>query len=266
MWARYFPDNRLISLFTSIFFLASILVHATFFLLLTTMDIKKEIKREPFFARIVSPEDISGRPFHPLNRRSTRVIPEDKVIRDKGLKGDLPSIKDAPQEIPDNARNTGNDVYHGIRLPDSPIKRNPPSRNERARLFDPDVIMESGKDVNIKNIERGSSDITFDVKEFRYHGYLTRLKEKIESIWIYPRSAAEKGIFGDLYIRFTINKNGKLGNVELIRTSGYRELDEAAIKALKDGEPYWPLPDEWGVEHFTITGHFIYTIYGYYVR
>ncbi len=263
---KYFPDNRLISLFTSIFLFISILMHTGFFLLLITMDIKKEIRRNPFFARIVTPEEISGRPVPPVSRRNSTVIPKDKVKKDKGLSGDLPSIKDTPQEIPGNVHDTDNDVYHRIKLPDSPIRRNPPSQNEYAKLFDSDVIMESGKDVNIKNIERGSSDITFDVKEFRYHGYLTRLKEKIESIWVYPRSAAEKGIYGDLYIRFTINKKGKLRNVELIRTSGYRELDEAAIKALKDGEPYWPLPDEWGVEDFTITGHFIYTIYGYYVR
>jgi protein TonB len=77
---------------------------------------------------------------------------------------------------------------------------------------------------------------------------------------------AEKGIYGDLYIRFTIMKNGRLGAVELVRTSGYRALDDAAIKALWDAEPYWPLPNEWGREGFTITGHFIYTLHGVYIK
>ena len=58
-------------------------------------------------------------------------------------------------------------------------------------------------------------------------------------------------------------KDGKLGAVELVRTSGYKMLDDAAIKALKDGEPYWPIPEEWGMESYTISGHFIYSIYGY---
>jgi protein TonB len=57
-----------------------------------------------------------------------------------------------------------------------------------------------------------------------------------------------------------------LGAVELIRTSGHKSLDDAAMKALKEGEPYWPLPDEWGMEAYTIEGHFIYSIYGYYIR
>ncbi|MBA4348820.1 MAG: energy transducer TonB, partial [Thermodesulfovibrio sp.] len=113
---------------------------------------------------------------------------------------------------------------------------------------------------------KSESTITFDTEEFKYYGYLQRLKEKIEGLWKYPHDAAERGIYGDLYIKFTIKKNGKLGAVELVRTSGHKSLDDAAIKALKDAEPYWPLPDELDKEGLTITGHFIYSIYGIYIR
>jgi protein TonB len=112
----------------------------------------------------------------------------------------------------------------------------------------------------------GEQEITFSTKEFKYYGYKMRLKEKIENIWKYPPEAAQKGIYADLYIRFTILKNGKLGAVELLRTSGYKRLDDAALKALRDAAPYWPLPDEWTEESFTITGHFIYSLYGSYIR
>ncbi|PKL52368.1 MAG: hypothetical protein CVV37_01730 [Nitrospira bacterium HGW-Nitrospira-1] len=61
-------------------------------------------------------------------------------------------------------------------------------------------------------------------------------------------------------------KNGKLGAVELVRTSGYKMLDAAAIKALKDGEQYWPLPEAWDMESYTILGHFVYSLYGYSLR
>lgn len=103
--------------------------------------------------------------------------------------------------------------------------------------------------------------ITFDTEDYRYAGYMRNLRQKIESIWVYPSEAVARGIYGDLRIRFTINKDGRLGGVELVRTSGHRMLDEAAIKALKDGEPYWPLPDSWGRDSYTILGHFIY-VYG----
>ncbi|MEE9524395.1 MAG: TonB family protein [Thermodesulfovibrionales bacterium] len=112
----------------------------------------------------------------------------------------------------------------------------------------------------------GEPEITFSTQEFRYYGYKMRLKEKIQHIWRVPPEAARKGIYADLYIRFTILKNGKLGAVELLRTSGYKSLDDAAMKALRDAAPYWPLPDEWKEESFTITGHFIYGQYSYYLR
>jgi protein TonB len=95
--------------------------------------------------------------------------------------------------------------------------------------------------------------------------YNQRLKQRIESIWVYPRDAAAQGIYGDLVIKFTIMQNGNLGSVELVRTSGHKSLDDAAIKALRDGAPYWPIPKEWGMESYTIEGLFIYTLYGYYV-
>ena len=54
--------------------------------------------------------------------------------------------------------------------------------------------------------------------------------------------------------------------MELVRTSGHKTLDDAAMEALRDGTPYWPLPEEWGMEGYTIEGHFVYSLYGYYIR
>jgi protein TonB len=108
--------------------------------------------------------------------------------------------------------------------------------------------------------------ITFDTSIYRYAGYMNKLRDRIQSVWKYPPEAAAKGISADLKIRFTIKKDGRLGAVELMSTSGYPMLDDAAVKALKDGEPYWPLPSDWGMDSYTIEGHFIYSLYGYYLR
>lgn len=100
--------------------------------------------------------------------------------------------------------------------------------------------------------------LTFDTSDFRHRGYMRMLKERIESIWQYPKEAARMGLSGDLYMKFTIKKDGRLGGVELLRTSGFKELDEAAIKAVKKAEPFWPLPDDWDKDDLEIRGHFIY--------
>ena len=141
-----------------------------------------------------------------------------------------------------------------------------PGYLDRAKLFDRGVIGESARKEVAGAQKKRDDSITFDTSDYRYAGYMRKLKEKIESIWVYPPEAAARGIYGDLKIRFTILKNGKLGEVELVRTSGNKMLDDAAIKALKDGEPYWPIPEEWGMESYTVPGHFIYSIYGYQIR
>ncbi len=132
-------------------------------------------------------------------------------------------------------------------------------------LLDKKIIGEVARKSQAKK-KKDNPAVTFSTRELKYYSYMMKLKNRIENIWTYPRSAAAQGIYGDLYIRFTIKKDGYLGAVELVRTSGYRELDEAAIQALRDGEPYWPLPEKWKQKGFTITGHFIYTLYGTYIR
>lgn len=134
------------------------------------------------------------------------------------------------------------------------------------RLFDRGVIGDIAKR-NLEREEKETKDktFTFDTKQYRFLIYNQRLKQRIESIWHYPRRAAAQGIYGDLVIKFTILQNGNLGSVELMRTSGHKDLDDAAIKALYDGAPYWPLPKEWGMESYTIEGLFIYTLYGSYI-
>ncbi len=100
--------------------------------------------------------------------------------------------------------------------------------------------------------------LTFDTTGFKHRGYMRMLRERIEDIWKYPREAARQGLSGDLYMKFSIGRDGKLEEVKLLRTSGYRALDEAAMKAVKNAGPFWPLPDDWKEESLEIKGHFIY--------
>ncbi len=136
----------------------------------------------------------------------------------------------------------------------------PSARTIRERLFDRDVI---AKLTPKKSDDNG---ITFDTKEYKYYGYMQRLREKIEGIWKYPAEAAQRRLNGELYIRFTIKKDGRLGPVDLVHTSGYKVLDDAAIRALRDADPYWPLPDSWNEDSLTITGHFVYYFQNTFIR
>lgn len=143
---------------------------------------------------------------------------------------------------------------------DAPLSALPDdsSASMRSRLFDRDTIEKFAKNASPPE----KKGLTFDVGEFKHRGYMRMLTQKIESIWVYPPEAARLGISGDLYIDFVIKKDGKLGKIEVVRTSGFMELDKAAIKALKDAEPFWPLPANWEKDDLEIKGHFIYILGG----
>ena len=142
-------------------------------------------------------------------------------------------------------------------LPDKGLEAIKPGKGTGPSvLFDREVIEKYAS-----KVVRPEKGLTFDTSEFKHRGYMRMLKDKIESIWKYPKDAIRKNRSGDLYIMFTIKRNGELGDVEILRTSGHRSLDMAAIQALKDAAPFWPLPDDWPEDSLEIKGHFIY-LYG----
>ncbi len=262
------------------FFIYSFTLHA-FFLSLIMLYIPVNVNKkvdDKIFTRLVSPEELFDerasvpptpkekiliapqRSSIPHTESVKKVLPKSDILRDAGIpEGDdlhrkLAEKKNFKEERIDNE-------WPPLKHEVSPLKQLP---SVRERLFDEGVIGELAKKDTKE--EKKEKIFTFDAKEYKFLVYNKKLKERIESIWIYPPEAAARGIYGDLLIKFSIKKNGRLGDVELIRTSGHKTLDDAAIKALKDGEPYWPLPEEWGIDNYTIVGHFIYTIHGYYIR
>jgi protein TonB len=167
--------------------------------------------------------------------------------------------KGAQTDIKEN-KNNSSPLKNEGEIPDDngilPSEKHKPSLLPPSALFDEKTIENYAKKES-----PADKGLTFEMPGFEHRGYMRMLKEKIESIWRYPKDAARLGISGDLYLKFSIKKDGKLGEVELLRTSGYKDFDEAAIKALKDAEPFWPLPADWEKDDLEITGHFIY-IYG----
>lgn len=215
-----------------------------------------------------------SRPVQPQPRRAAPIPPKTLPTPDRPIVPDMGKEegKPLPEGVaPRPGKGGGREGAPG-ELSDKPgyeESHTPPGlpRSTREKLFDRGVIGNAAEKGRGGGARAKKDDaITFDTTEYRFAGYMRKLKEKIESIWEYPADARRRGIYGDLRIRFTIGKDGRLRSVELERTSGYKALDDAAMKALKDGEPYWPLPDEWGMDTYTINGHFIYTMYGYGLR
>jgi len=110
-----------------------------------------------------------------------------------------------------------------------------------------------------KDVEKGDV-ISLNTKDFRYISYFTHIKRKIELVWEYPRRAAELGQEGSLLMRFTILKDGRLGGIKLLQSSGYRLLDQEAIRAVREAAPFNPIPDRLHKNRLNIMATFNYSL------
>jgi periplasmic protein TonB len=260
------------------FFIYSFVVHVFIFVAILLLIPPAEEKRGKgeIFTQLVSPDELlSGKPVirPPLRRQSAPLLsrPRPQMSRPHSsfnqLSPNTSTQKEPPLlSAPVQTGTPGQKMEEKLAMRGSGQRQEKSGPAMKEKLFDRGIIGDIAKR-NIEKEEREKKDtsFTFDTKEYKFLIYNQRLKQRIESIWVYPRDAAAQGIYGDLVIKFTIMQNGNLGSVELVRTSGHKSLDDAAIKALRDGAPYWPIPKEWGMEAYTIEGLFVYTLYGYYV-
>ncbi len=125
--------------------------------------------------------------------------------------------------------------------------------------FDPDKY--AALDTNTEHLEDADDDetVSLDTTETKYASYFARIKHQIERVWTYPIEAAQRGISGQITLRFRISKDGNLLGVWLVDKSGHEILDFAALKAVKEAAPFYPFPLNIQKERLSILATFIYS-------
>jgi protein TonB len=68
--------------------------------------------------------------------------------------------------------------------------------------------------------------------------YLDMVKIKIERYKEYPEPARSRRMEGTVTIRFILTLNGEVKDTQIVKSSKYGVLDEAALKALQDAVPF----------------------------
>lgn len=76
--------------------------------------------------------------------------------------------------------------------------------------------------------------------------YLNRWRERIESVGNrnYPERARAQQIYGELQLMVALLPNGEVHEIKVLRSSGHKLLDEAAIRIVHLGAPYDAFPPE----------------------
>ena len=115
---------------------------------------------------------------------------------------------------------------------------------------------------SVAPLEEDSDDgesISLNTKEVKYASYFARVKHQIERVWTYPIEAAQRGIQGNVDLRFVISKDGALKGVWVKYSSHEEILDIAAIKAVKDAAPFYPFPSTIQRDKLSIIATFVYS-------
>ena len=88
--------------------------------------------------------------------------------------------------------------------------------------------------------------ISAATREYKYANYLDAWKRKVEKIGNlnYPDEARRRKLYGSLILRVSLKADGTIEEIEVRRSSGYKLLDDAAIRIVRLAAPYAPFPEE----------------------
>jgi protein TonB len=83
-------------------------------------------------------------------------------------------------------------------------------------------------------------------KEYKYALYAEAWRQKVETLgnMNYPEEAREKKFSGQLRMTVSLKPDGRIDNIEINQSSGFKILDDAAKKIVELGAPYAQFPEE----------------------
>jgi TonB family protein len=94
--------------------------------------------------------------------------------------------------------------------------------------------------------------------DHRYLGYFQRIYARVKSQWVFPPRLARELVSGEVVVSFTIRKSGRVDDIAVRKSSGFREFDENVIRAVERAAPLPPIPDELGGKDLRVNAPFEY--------
>lgn len=292
---EYHPERKRLG----ISFLASILIHLSFFLLLAlfsretirpVMPEAKKIMVELF----EQPLDETGEAPEELERVAEKSKVVEKELAPKALpqpilptttakdKGEA-TILPAPDEVrpdektkdeakPEPELDTGAktiettpslDALAEAKVDEVEEERPLPAVSELIPSYD-NLARQVPDSQPQRDVEEGD-EVSLNTTELKYLSYFSKLKDRIQMVWRYPEAAKVTGLQGRLVLKFVLNRDGSLRDLKVVKSSGVEILDDAAIKAIRRAAPFYAIPKNLG-DVLSIVANFEYELDYYYVK
>lgn len=87
--------------------------------------------------------------------------------------------------------------------------------------------------------------ISANTREYEFASYMSAWVAKVERVGNlnYPVELRQRKLHGDLILSVGIHQNGSIESIDVMRSSGIPEIDDAARNIVQMAGPYAPLPD-----------------------
>lgn len=123
-------------------------------------------------------------------------------------------------------------------LPETPPQAAPAAQPEAQRSRDDELVL--------RGITRDELYISADTRASRLAPYLDAWRRRVERIGTvnYPSAAQRQGMKGNPVVEVTLQRDGKLRDARILRSSGHAEIDAAALDILRLASPFDPFPPD----------------------
>lgn len=121
-------------------------------------------------------------------------------------------------------------------------------------------------DFESKKKIRDDEPISLSTSKTEYFRYFKHIKEKIEESWAWWAPEA-RGLNGELKLEFTLQRDGRLKKIHLLKSSGHAVLDDEAISAVTRASfSFRSFPLKLKRKNLKIQGTFEYVAERFFVR
>lgn len=88
--------------------------------------------------------------------------------------------------------------------------------------------------------------VNASTQEYKYAAYLESWRSKVEKIGNlnYPDEAKRRKLYGNLLMHVAVRADGSVERIRVVRSSGHKLLDDAAMRIVRLSSPFAPFPPE----------------------
>ncbi|AEI14809.1 TonB family protein [Flexistipes sinusarabici DSM 4947] len=138
------------------------------------------------------------------------------------------------------------------------------SKKQMENIFNPSEIIQDYAEGEKKQ-KKGEDSVNFNSMENKYASYFYKFRRSLYQVWTYPRNSIMNNEQGRVRIQFSIQKDGSITNIRVVSSSGYPDLDRAAVDALKNMGKV-PFENSFDINVLHVDGYFYYRLGGRFIN